>query len=718
MKRFLCILCSLAILFGIIFTAIPASAVQTAPSGSSSKIYFDATSTGWGYYQRICCYLFDFNDGEIILWGSKKGYCTDEGDGIWSLDLDEKGISLYEGGSYYVIFSADWSNGETYPLLLDASCFGDTAYCTGNMIENPVDSNKISCEAKWKNADPSQYGPLLQITSIGNVVGSVCAPSTAPYMMFIDFLTDKLNNARSFSGKDDQTLIDDIAAALGLGKSDVLNAINETRVRIDWDSSKSSLSDGGSSHGGGSESLTDFDRFCNALVYDYADWMKENPGKSDQQLIDMIASEYGMYQDDVERALSLIGAGDVGWSKNHSTLPQGISGKQYEVGTYYLVINYQSGAYVDEHNRMSYDERSGYYYLSHITVNRDDIVEVVQFNEDRTFTVVSQKGLTMPKFNLALFFFRPQKGGYNFGFNYDYEYWSHSGSGSSGAVSSGTVRITGTLDEVEGVRINWEPYGAARYEVFKRENGGWKSLGTIADQTFVDTTAQSGEIIIYSVRALNASGEYTSVFHTYPAMHRYIGTPKITGFEDGGDGVTLSWKGVNGNARYRVYVRDGLLWKAIGDTYDTSFLHRAEEAPAPSEAYSDYGSSDWYNDSYTPSFEDVPAKDGVTYQYRVRCVSYDGYREVGAYDSDPVGHQFNAPESEYILGDVDDDGYVSVLDATRIQKFKASIITENEINLAAADVDGDGYVTVMDATRIQKYKAKLMNLNGTTPYKA
>lgn len=32
------------------------------------------------------------------------------------------------------------------------------------------------------------------------------------------------------------------------------------------------------------------------------------------------------------------------------------------------------------------------------------------------------------------------------------------------------------------------------------------------------------------------------------------------------------------------------------------------------------------------------------------------------------------------------------------------------------DADGDGLVSVMDATRIQKYKAQICDLDGTKPY--
>lgn len=68
------------------------------------------------------------------------------------------------------------------------------------------------------------------------------------------------------------------------------------------------------------------------------------------------------------------------------------------------------------------------------------------------------------------------------------------------------------------------------------------------------------------------------------------------------------------------------------------------------------------------------------------------------------------------LGDVDGDGVVSVLDATKIQKYIAQILTEKDLNLSVADVDGDTFVSVMDATRIQKFIAQICNLDGSTPY--
>lgn len=66
-----------------------------------------------------------------------------------------------------------------------------------------------------------------------------------------------------------------------------------------------------------------------------------------------------------------------------------------------------------------------------------------------------------------------------------------------------------------------------------------------------------------------------------------------------------------------------------------------------------------------------------------------------------------------IYGDADADGFVTILDATWIQRLLASMIDEDEIShsqYASADVDEDDSVTIMDATRIQRYLAGLCEL--------
>ena len=65
-----------------------------------------------------------------------------------------------------------------------------------------------------------------------------------------------------------------------------------------------------------------------------------------------------------------------------------------------------------------------------------------------------------------------------------------------------------------------------------------------------------------------------------------------------------------------------------------------------------------------------------------------------------------------LIGDADRDGSVTILDATRIQRFIAELEPEENIDMIAADADRDGSVTVVDATRIQRVLAELCDMDG------
>ena len=60
-----------------------------------------------------------------------------------------------------------------------------------------------------------------------------------------------------------------------------------------------------------------------------------------------------------------------------------------------------------------------------------------------------------------------------------------------------------------------------------------------------------------------------------------------------------------------------------------------------------------------------------------------------------------------LLGDVDGDGDVTILDATYIQRKLAGIPIPFEFNDTVADADKDKDVTILDATAIQRHLASL-----------
>ncbi len=62
----------------------------------------------------------------------------------------------------------------------------------------------------------------------------------------------------------------------------------------------------------------------------------------------------------------------------------------------------------------------------------------------------------------------------------------------------------------------------------------------------------------------------------------------------------------------------------------------------------------------------------------------------------------------YSLGDIDLDGEITIMDATRVQMYLAEKTKLTEESLAVADTGKDGVISVMDATLIQMFVAQLV----------
>ena len=63
---------------------------------------------------------------------------------------------------------------------------------------------------------------------------------------------------------------------------------------------------------------------------------------------------------------------------------------------------------------------------------------------------------------------------------------------------------------------------------------------------------------------------------------------------------------------------------------------------------------------------------------------------------------------DFMAGDVNGDGVLSIIDATEIQKYLAGLVDFTDSEMAVADYNGDGVVSIIDATDIQKVLAGLI----------
>ena len=96
------------------------------------------------------------------------------------------------------------------------------------------------------------------------------------------------------------------------------------------------------------------------------------------------------------------------------------------------------------------------------------------------------------------------------------------------------------------------------------------------------------------------------------------------------------------------------------------------------------------------------------YYYGAGCYGTDenGQAITNCVRDDHFDLDGNHIKVKHILGDVDGDGEVSIMDATEIQMVIAQLLPSLE-DITVADVDGDGEVSIMDATAIQMQLAKL-----------
>lgn len=229
----------LLILLSVLGFSLTASSAETnlASTGTDSKLYFEVPSD-WQNFKYVYCHVWELDTGTSLApFTSKKEKCTLEDDGRYSFDFSK--VGGLKSGTYYGVLFVNDNLVQTYDAVLTTACLGDTLYCNNTVYENPTDSNRTCRAAFYKNQDPAKFGPVMQITSIGNLIGTCLPPGATAESMFSKFLTEKLDNARQYSGKDDQTLVDDMAQGLGLSKDQIDSLIKASNLEVNWDKNKS-----------------------------------------------------------------------------------------------------------------------------------------------------------------------------------------------------------------------------------------------------------------------------------------------------------------------------------------------------------------------------------------------------------------------------------------------------------------------------------------------
>lgn len=194
---------------------------------AGTKIYFDVESAGWKNYKDIYCHIWRADGtGEWPSWHTRKELCNKEDSGLYYYDLAKTGNAdeIVASGShnyYCVIFSAD-TGAQTYNVMMNGDCLGDTCYVTENLIENPVDSFKECYETKWRNHP--ECGAQKVITSTGRVTGTTLAEGTTDVTILADFLLKYINDyGTADTERTDHTA--ELADELGVSYDELLECV-------------------------------------------------------------------------------------------------------------------------------------------------------------------------------------------------------------------------------------------------------------------------------------------------------------------------------------------------------------------------------------------------------------------------------------------------------------------------------------------------------------
>lgn len=138
-------------------------------------------------------------------------------------------------------------------------------------------------------------------------------------------------------------------------------------------------------------------------------------------------------------------------------------------------------------------------------------------------------------------------------------------------------QISSLKNTKTGVSIKWTSVpGASKYRVYRKTEGQnkWNKIYDTASTSMINIKVESGKEYRYSVCCLDSTGNVLNSKSEEKSIF-YIARPEITNIENAKNGISISWKPVNGAAKYRVYRKapGDTSWKKVTDTTKNSAVN-------------------------------------------------------------------------------------------------------------------------------------------------
>ena len=536
---------------------------KTSEVGAGNNIYFNVKKSGWSNVKTVYCHIWRADGtGDWPDWQTKKEKCKyDSSTGIATYDLSKTGhnIKKSDGKLYCVIFSAN-TGMQTYNAIMSGKCIGDTLYCTGNLLENPEDSEKRANEAVW--AKTKDCGPEKKITSSGNVIGTTLSEGDTDASMLACFLV------AYYDWPEKMDKVPALVKELNLSTSDVMKAVNKKLDNGGYDNAESiraSVKAVLDKIEASTPSISKLENTTGGIklswnkvsgTYGYRVYQKTSNGWKrfkDTTATSFTDSAVSANQTKTytircidKNGKTISGFNSKGWSKKYTPVAPTISKLENTSSGIKLSWNKITGVY----GYRVYQKTSNGWKRIKDTTSTSFTDSAVSANQTKTYTIrcIDKNGKTISGFN--------SKG------------WSKK-----------YTPVAPTISKLEntssGIKLSWNKiagvYGYRLY--YKTSSGGWKRFKDTTATSFTDSGVSPNRTETYTIRCIDKKGNTISGFNSKGWSKKYTATtPKITKLTNTSKGVNVTWNKVTGVYGYRLYRKyAGGSWTRVKDTTSTSF---------------------------------------------------------------------------------------------------------------------------------------------------
>ncbi len=533
------------------------------PTIEENAIAFDVRKSGWNNVKTVYCHIWRADGtGDWPNWQTKKEKCKyNSSTGIATYDLSKTGhnIKKSDGKLYCVIFSAN-TGMQTYNVIMSGKCIGDTLYCTGNLLENPEDSEKRANEAVW--AKTKDCGPEKKITSTGNIIGTALPEGETDASMLACFLV------AYYDWPEKMDKVPALVKELNLSTSDVMKAVNKKLDNGGYDNAESiraSVKAVLDKIEASTPSISKLENTTGGIklswnkvsgAYGYRVYQKTSNGWKrikDTTATSFTDSAVSANQTKTYTIRCIDSSGNTisgfnskGWSKKYTPVAPTISKLENTSSGIKLSWNKIAGVYG---YRLYYKTSSGGWKRFKDTTATSFTDSGVSPNRTETYTIrcIDKNGKTVSGFN--------SKG------------WSKK-----------YTPVAPTISKLEntssGVKLSWNKIaGVYGYRVYQKTSNGWKRIKSTTSTSFTDSAVSANQTKTYTIRCIDKNGKTVSGFNSKGWSKKYTATtPKITKLTNTSKGVSVTWNKVTGVYGYRLYRKyAGGSWTRVKDTTSTSF---------------------------------------------------------------------------------------------------------------------------------------------------